>query len=87
MDITFNEATNCWEGLPDRTTVTNGCTVLVLDNGNRILTFGNEHQAGAQVHVLDREGQEVAMWDCAEWEAEGQGEEVMGAVLRAAGRE
>lgn len=85
MNPVFNKGQKRWEGLPTQTTVKEGITVLVLDNGHKILTFGDTHQAGAQVHVLDPEGREVAMWDCAEWETEGEGESVMGAMLRAAG--
>ena len=73
-----------WTGVPAHTEVTNEWTVLVLDNGNKILTFGDQHQAGAQVHVLDHENREIQMWDVAEWEAEGEGESVMGALLRCA---
>lgn len=69
--------------MPTKTTVQSDWTVLVLDNGNRILTFGETRQAGAQVHVLDAEGREKAMWDCLEWVDEP--EAVMGAILRLAG--
>lgn len=84
MNPTFNEDLNQWSGLPDETTIADNVVVLVLDNGHKILSFGDAHAAGAQVHVLDPEGFEVAMWDVAEWEQEGEGELVMGAMLRSA---
>ena len=80
--LIFNESQNRWEGVPDKTTATSDWTVLVLDNGNKILTFGDEHMAGAQVHVLASDGREIAMWDNAEWRDDP--EVVMGAILRAA---
>ena len=73
-----------WYDVPTTTTLTPDWTVLALDNGNRILSFGDIHAAGAQVHVLDPEGYEVMMWDCAEW-SNSDGELVMGAFLRTAG--
>jgi len=69
--------------VPTTTTVGESWLVLALDNGMRILSFGDGHPAGAQVHVLDPEGNEVQMWDCAEWGDDP--ELVMGAFLRAAG--
>lgn len=75
-----------WHGIPDKTTITADWTVLVLDNGNKILTFGDEREAGAQVHVLDFENYEIQMWEVAEWETEGEGELVMGAFLRCAAK-
>ena len=71
-----------WKGVPNRTTATEDFTVLVLDTGYKILTFGDNQQAGAQVHVLDSSDKEIAMWDNAEWRDDP--ELVMGAILRAA---
>jgi hypothetical protein len=73
-----------WEGLPSETTVGIAWAVLAIDNGMRILTFGMNHQAGGSVHVVRPDGTEVAMWSCEEWETEGEGESVMGAMLLAA---
>lgn len=85
---TFNEnegERGRWHRIPEETTITESWTVLVLDNGNKILTFGDDLQAGAQVHVLDSKNNEIVMWDCAEW---GEDPElVMGAMLRAAAGE
>ena len=49
------------------TTVTDDEVVLVLDNGNRIVSGGLEFQAGADVRVLAPDGEEIGYWDCAEW--------------------
>lgn len=75
---------NIWRRLPSETTIGDGWTMLALDNGMKILTYGDKHQAGGQVHVIRPGGAEVATWDVAEWEQEGEGERVMGAILRAA---
>lgn len=73
-----------WRGLPSETTICDEWTMLVIDNGIRVLTYGDKCQAGGQVHVIRPDGTEVATWDVAEWEQEGEGESVMGAMLRAA---
>lgn len=73
-----------WKGLPSETTIGDGWTMLAIDNGMRVLTYGDKHQAGGQVHVIRPDGTEVATWDVAEWEQEGEGELVMGAILQAA---
>ena len=83
--LTFNEDEDRWEGLPDRTTVTDHWTLLVLDNGNRILSFGGKRQAGEDVHVLSPTGHSIQSWSCTEWGVEDAAEEVMGAILRAVG--
>jgi hypothetical protein len=82
--LTYNDDEDRWEGLPDRTTVQDDWTLLVLDNGMRILSFGGRRQAGDDVHVLDAEGKSITSWSCGEWEVEGEGEVVMGAILRCA---
>ena len=79
----LHESENRWYSLPEKTTVTKDWTVLVLDNGYKILTFGDEFAAGAQVHVVGPDDREIAMWECVEWGDEP--ESVMGAILRAAG--
>lgn len=73
-----------WRNLPNRTTATDEWTVLLLDNGLRLLTFGDDElqAAGASVHVVDSSGREMVMWDCEEWREEPV--TVMGAMLRAA---
>jgi len=81
----FDEHESKWHYIPEKTTVTDDWTVLVLDNGYKILTFGDTYCAGAQVHVLNPKGEETVMWDCKEWED--APEEVMGAMLRAAAGE
>lgn len=81
--ITYNDATDTWEGLPETTTVTDRFTLLVLDNGTRILSFGDRRKAGEDVHVLDANGKNLFSWSHVEWGNEP--EEVMGAILRAAG--
>lgn len=83
MNIRYNDETESWEGLPETTTVTDQWTLLVLDNGNRILSFGNRRKAGEDVHILDANGKNLQSWSNKEWEEEP--ELVMGAILRAAG--
>lgn len=81
--IRYNDETESWEGLPSVTTVTDQWTLLVLDNGNRILSFGNRRKAGDDVHILDADGRNLHSWSNKEWEEDS--EVVMGAILRAAG--
>jgi hypothetical protein len=81
--ITYDEATDSWSGLPDETTVADGYTLLVLDNGNRILSFGGRRQSGEDVHVLDANNKGIQSWYNDEWGDEP--ELVMGAILRAVG--
>ena len=83
MKLVYNDETESWEGLPETTTVTDAWTLLVLDNGNRILSFGDRRKAGEDVHILDATGKNLFSWDHSEWGNEP--EEVMGAILRAAG--
>ncbi len=72
-----------WNNLPNQTRATERWTVLVLDNGLRLLTFADDkHQAGASVHVIASSGREMFMWDCEEWREDPVS--VMGAMLRAA---
>lgn len=80
----FNAEEERWLNIPDKTTVGTGWVVLVLDTEIKILSLGDTHQAGAQVHVLDRNGYELKMWEVAEWERKGEGELVMGAFLMTA---
>ena len=88
---TFDEERSEWQNVPRRTTVTDDWTVLVLDNGRKILTFGSSakilvakgHAAGDSVHVLNEHNVEECSWDNLEWREAPQ--EVMGAILRLAG--
>jgi len=82
MSIRFNEKTETWENVPRETTVTDAWTVLALDNGVRILSFGDRRKAGADVHVLEGSGKSLASWHNEEWRE--APEEVMGALLRLA---
>jgi hypothetical protein len=75
----------CWMDVPTSTTVTDNWTLLVLDTGFKILTFGEKFAAGASVHVLRPDNTEVQSWEASEWELEGEGELVVGAFLRMAG--
>lgn len=81
----YDDKKNEWSGVPKETTITDGVAVLVLDNGAKIISFGDHHQAGASVHVLTSDNRQIAMWEVSEWEQEGEGESVMGAILRSAG--
>jgi hypothetical protein len=83
MKITYNDETESWEGLPNQTTVTDQWTLLVLDNGLRILSFGDRRKAGEDVHILDATGKNLQSWDHSEWGTEP--ELIMGAILRTAG--
>jgi len=71
-----------WFDLPEESTVTDDWTVLVLDNGCRIVSFGRERLAGAEVHVVGPDDVELAMWEMTEWAEDP--EFVMGAILRVA---
>jgi hypothetical protein len=81
--ITYNDETDTWHGLPDATTVTDRYTLLVLDNGMRILSFGNRRNAGEDAHVLDANNKCIQSWYNNEWAEDP--ELVMGAILRLAG--
>jgi hypothetical protein len=81
--IRYNDDSECWEGLPHVTTVTDSFTMLAIDNGMRILSFGGRRKAGEDVHVIGSDGKSVQHWSHKEWEEDG--EVVMGAILRAAG--
>jgi hypothetical protein len=83
FNVIYDDDTESWSGLPETTTVTNQWTLLVLDNGLRILSFGNRRKAGEDIHILDATGKNLFSWDNSEWGAEP--EIVMGAILRAAG--
>lgn len=82
-DLTYNMETDSWEGLPNQTTVTDLYTLLVLDNGNRILSFANRFKAGEDVHILDATGKNLLSWSHVEWGD--MPERIMGAIVRAAG--
>lgn len=83
MSIPTSDDEGQWANMPKKTKVTDGWTCLVLDNGYKILTFGDQHMAGAEVYVIDPDNHEVAGWESSEWKTDP--EEVMGAILRAAG--
>ena len=83
MKVIYNDETETWEGLPETTTVTDQFTLLVLDTGMRVLSFGGRRKAGEDVHVLDANNKNLFSWSHVEWGDEP--EEVMGAILRAAG--
>lgn len=57
-------------------------TVLVLDNGCRLVSSSEQHLAGDYVQVLNPEGEEIGYWDYKEWEEDPV--LVMGAILRCA---
>jgi hypothetical protein len=66
-----------------KTNITDGETTLVLDNGVRIVSHGDEEfMAGADVHVIASDGSELGYWSCEEWEADPR--LVMGAIMRCA---
>ncbi|HIG17550.1 MAG TPA: hypothetical protein EYQ31_09830 [Candidatus Handelsmanbacteria bacterium] len=81
--ITYNDATESWEGVPKETTVTSQWTVLALDNGLRILSFGGKRKAGEDVHIIEGSGRCLGSWSHVEWRDEP--ETVMGAILRLSG--
>ena len=83
MSYTYDVVTATFEGLPTETTVTDDWTLLVLDNGNRILSIGAKRRAGAEVFIINAKGEELYTWDHLEWKNEP--ESVMGAIMRAAG--
>ena len=86
MKLEYTETTDghtIWNNLPSQTKVTERWTVLVLDNGLRLLTFADDdHKAGSSVHVVNSGGREMFMWDCDEWREDPVS--VMGAIFRAA---
>lgn len=84
--MNWNESKNRWENLPKTTTVTDKYTLLVLDNGNYMLSFGDKRKAGDSVHILDPDGFEVHAWSSSEW-GSASAEEVMGAIFRSAASE
>lgn len=45
---------------------------------------GDKHMWGSAVHLYDQDGENVQTWTCDEWEQEGEGEQVMGAIFAAA---
>ena len=58
-------------------------TVLVLDNGNQLVSHGDDDfPAGTDVHLLDSEGNELLYWSSDEWQHDPI--LVMGAIFRAA---
>jgi len=80
--IKYNDGEDRWEGLPSTTTVTDSWTLLILDNGNQVLSFGGLRKAGEDVHILDATGKNLQSWCALEWGDEP--EAVMGAIVRAA---
>ena len=67
---------------PSETYYGDDYTVLVLDNGNKIVTSSEERQAGDFVMLLDKNDVEFGYWDSAEWKDDPV--VVMGAIIRAA---
>jgi hypothetical protein len=56
--------------------------VLVLDNGNRIVTYGDKYLYGSEVTVFNKAGTEAGHWVNDEWRDDP--EAVMGAILACA---
>lgn len=54
----------------------NGCT-LRCDKGV-------DYEWGSAVRICDKNGKELHVWTSDEWEQEGEGESVMGAIFSAA---
>ena len=67
---------------PDKTMTDQHHTVLVLDNGNKIVTASEARMAGDFVRILDKDDRELAYWDNEEWKDDPI--TVMGAILRCA---
>lgn len=67
---------------PNETYYGDDYTVLVLTNGNKIVSSGEDHQAGDFVMLVDGNDEEIGYWDSAEWRDDPV--VVMGAIIRAA---
>jgi len=72
-----------WVNLPPETTVTPHWTLLCLDNGRKILSFGDSYEAGASNHVLDVGDYEIGTW--CDTEIADATELCVGAMIRVAG--
>lgn len=78
----FDESKNTWLHVPKLSTITDSWTVLIIDNGNKILSFGKRRCAGDAVHVLDSSDYEIATWSSEEISE--NVELSLGAIIRAA---
>lgn len=59
--------------------------VIPLPNGGSLRCGeGEDYQYGGYLRICDAQHNEILYWDVAEWEAEGEGESVIGAVFSAA---
>lgn len=58
--------------------------IIPLPNGGSLRCgAGEEYAYGGYLRICDYFGNEILYWDVAEWEAEGEGESVIGAVFAA----
>lgn len=58
---------------------------IKLPNGNTLICGeGESYKYGGFLQVLDPKGKEIGFWDSKEWEAQGEGELVIGAVFACA---
>ncbi len=67
---------------PSETYYGDDYTVLVLDNGNKIVSSAVDRFAGDFVMVVSADDEEIGYWDSAEWKDDPV--VVMGAIIRAA---
>jgi hypothetical protein len=59
--------------------------IIPLPSGGSIRCgAGQEYAYGGYLRICDDQGNEILYWDVAEWEAEGEGESVIGAAFSAA---
>jgi hypothetical protein len=57
---------------------------IPLPNGGTLRCGpGEDHQWGGYLRICDPDGNEILYWDTAEWETEGEGESVIGAIFNA----
>lgn len=59
-------------------------TIQLPNGGSMVCGGGVDHEFGGSVTICDAQGNEILYWDSDEWEEEGQGELVMGAIFKAA---
>jgi len=59
-------------------------TIPLPNGGSLRCGPGEEYQYGSYLRICDPDGNEILYWDVAEWEAEGEGESVIGACMSAA---
>jgi len=59
--------------------------IIPLANGGTLCCGpGSEYQWGGYLRICDEKGRELRYWDVQEWETDGEGESVIGAVMNAA---